>query len=157
CSLFRPNDVTLDAVVPPATARDTMKRSTAMKKLLALVMAASLGAAFSGTRASAQDRSTNPPAPTAQPAPANPSNPAPPATTPPPPPQAPPASSGSTSSTPATSPTTTSSLLVDANAVIGSAVRGADGKDIGKVSRLMLDPKTGRVNTVVIGMGGTLG
>ena len=48
-------------------------------------------------------------------------------------------------------------VLVDANSIIGATVRGADGKDIGKVERLMVDPKDGRVRTVVVKQGGTLG
>jgi sporulation protein YlmC with PRC-barrel domain len=48
-------------------------------------------------------------------------------------------------------------LQVDANTILGSTVRDAQGKDIGKVSRLMIDPQEGRVTNVVIGMGGTLG
>ena len=47
-------------------------------------------------------------------------------------------------------------VLVDANSIIGATVR-AQGKDIGKVERLMIDPKDGRVRTVVILQGGTLG
>jgi sporulation protein YlmC with PRC-barrel domain len=47
-------------------------------------------------------------------------------------------------------------VLVDANSIIGATVR-AQGKDIGKVERLMVDPKDGRVKTVVVQMGGTLG
>ena len=49
-----------------------------------------------------------------------------------------------------------SGVLVDANSIIGATVR-AQGKDIGKVERLMVDPKDGRVRTVVIQQGGTLG
>ncbi|HXU88511.1 MAG TPA: PRC-barrel domain-containing protein [Methylomirabilota bacterium] len=45
---------------------------------------------------------------------------------------------------------------MDANSIIGATVR-AQGKDIGKVERLMVDPKDGRVRTVVIQQGGTLG
>ena len=47
-------------------------------------------------------------------------------------------------------------VLVDANAIVGATVR-AQGKDIGKVERLMVDPKDGRVRTVVVQQGGTLG
>jgi sporulation protein YlmC with PRC-barrel domain len=50
-----------------------------------------------------------------------------------------------------------SQVLLDASAVIGSTVRNSEGKDIGKVSRLMIDPRDGRVSTVVVGMGGMLG
>ena len=49
-----------------------------------------------------------------------------------------------------------SGVLVDANSIIGATVR-AQGKDVGKVERLMVDPKDGRVRTVVIQQGGTLG
>ena len=49
-----------------------------------------------------------------------------------------------------------SGVLVDANSIIGATVR-SQGKDIGKVDRLMVDPKDGRVRSVVIQMGGTLG
>jgi sporulation protein YlmC with PRC-barrel domain len=49
-----------------------------------------------------------------------------------------------------------SGVLVDASSIIGTTVR-AQGKDIGKVERLMVDPKDGRVRTVVIQQGGTLG
>jgi sporulation protein YlmC with PRC-barrel domain len=48
-------------------------------------------------------------------------------------------------------------VLVDANSIVGATVRGADGKEIGKVERLMVDPKDGRVRTVVVKQGGTLG
>ena len=49
-----------------------------------------------------------------------------------------------------------SGVLVDVNAIVGATVR-AQGKDIGKVDRLMVDPKDGRVRTVVIQQGGTFG
>lgn len=48
-------------------------------------------------------------------------------------------------------------VQVDAGSIIGSTVRGSDGRDVGKVDRLMVDPKDGRISTVVISMGGTLG
>jgi len=47
-------------------------------------------------------------------------------------------------------------VLVDANSIIGATVR-VQGKDVGKVERLMVDPKDGRVRTVVVQQGGTLG
>jgi sporulation protein YlmC with PRC-barrel domain len=66
----------------------------------------------------------------------------------------PPASGAAQSST---SPSTAASgVLVDASSIIGATVR-AQGKDIGKVERLMVDPKDGRVRTVVVQQGGTLG
>jgi sporulation protein YlmC with PRC-barrel domain len=48
-------------------------------------------------------------------------------------------------------------VLIDSGSLIGSAVRDAQGKDLGKVSRLMIDPKEGKVQSVVVSMGGTLG
>lgn len=48
-------------------------------------------------------------------------------------------------------------VLVDAYSLVGATVRSPEGKDIGKVERLMVDPKDGRVRTVVIQQGGTLG
>ena len=49
-----------------------------------------------------------------------------------------------------------SGVLLDVNSIIGATVR-VQGKDAGKVERLMLDPKDGRVRTVVVQQGGTLG
>jgi len=43
------------------------------------------------------------------------------------------------------------------NSLLGSTVRSKDGRDIGSVDRLMVDPSEGRVTTVVVTMGGTLG
>ena len=65
-------------------------------------------------------------------------------------------SSGSDQSSGASGQSAQSGVLVDANAIVGATVR-AQGKDIGKVDRLMLDPKDGRVRTVVVQQGGTLG
>ena len=54
------------------------------------------------------------------------------------------------------SSTAQTGVLVDANSIIGATVR-AQGKDVGKVERLMIDPKDGRVRSVVVQQGGTLG
>jgi sporulation protein YlmC with PRC-barrel domain len=48
-------------------------------------------------------------------------------------------------------------VLIDSGSLVGSSVRDAQGKDLGKVSSLMIDPKDGKVQTVVVSMGGTLG
>ncbi len=48
-------------------------------------------------------------------------------------------------------------LLVGSDSLVGSTVRNADGYDIGKVSRLMIDPGDGRIATVIIATGGTMG
>jgi len=48
-------------------------------------------------------------------------------------------------------------VQIEATSLIGSTVRSQDGKDIGKVYQLLIDPKDGRVTSVVLSMGGTLG
>ena len=64
--------------------------------------------------------------------------------------------SAPTTQQPPSSQSAPSGVLVDASSIIGTTVR-AQGKDIGRVERLMVDPKDGRVRTVVIQQGGTLG
>ena len=49
------------------------------------------------------------------------------------------------------------SVLIDSGSLVGSTVRDAQGKDLGKVSGLMIDPRDGKVQTLVVSMGGTLG
>jgi sporulation protein YlmC with PRC-barrel domain len=46
---------------------------------------------------------------------------------------------------------------VDAKSLIGSTVRGQDGKDIGKVANIMVDTTTGAVTSVLVSMGGVAG
>jgi len=46
--------------------------------------------------------------------------------------------------------------LVDAGSVIGTVVRNPEGKDIGKVSALLLDPHDGRIASAVVTVGGVL-
>ena len=65
-------------------------------------------------------------------------------------------SSASQSSSSPSGQSAPTGVLVDANSIIGATVR-AQGKDVGKVERLMVDPKDGRVRTVVVSQGGTLG
>jgi len=48
-------------------------------------------------------------------------------------------------------------VLVGSDSLVGSTVRNAEGHDIGKVSRLMIDPADGKVATIIINTGGTLG
>jgi len=47
--------------------------------------------------------------------------------------------------------------LIEAKWLVGSPVRNADGQDMGKVEEVWLDPKSGQVKEVVIGLGGFLG
>jgi sporulation protein YlmC with PRC-barrel domain len=54
-------------------------------------------------------------------------------------------------------PASPQALLVGSDSVVGSAVRDAEGRDIGKVSRLMIDPVDGRITSIIIATGGTLG
>jgi sporulation protein YlmC with PRC-barrel domain len=48
-------------------------------------------------------------------------------------------------------------VLVGSDSLVGSAVRDADGRDIGKVTRLMIDPNDGRIANLIVATGGTLG
>jgi sporulation protein YlmC with PRC-barrel domain len=50
-----------------------------------------------------------------------------------------------------------SGLQIDSKSLVGSTVRGEDGKDLGHVANLMLDANDGRVTAVVITMGKTIG
>jgi sporulation protein YlmC with PRC-barrel domain len=47
-------------------------------------------------------------------------------------------------------------VQLQAKSLMGSTVRSQDGKDIGKVSNLMVD-KDGKITSVVVTMGGKLG
>ena len=48
-------------------------------------------------------------------------------------------------------------LQIDSKSLVGSMVRGEDGKDLGHVANLMIDANDGRVTAVVITMGKMLG
>jgi sporulation protein YlmC with PRC-barrel domain len=54
-------------------------------------------------------------------------------------------------------PTSPQAILVGSDSLVGGAVRDNEGRDIGKVSRLMIDPNDGRITSIVIATGGTLG
>jgi sporulation protein YlmC with PRC-barrel domain len=41
--------------------------------------------------------------------------------------------------------------------IIGTRIKDAQGKNIGEVDRLLIDPESGRVTHAVIGLGGVLG
>lgn len=47
--------------------------------------------------------------------------------------------------------------LMEAKRLVGTKVRTADGRDLGEIDELMIDPKSGRVSQVVIGLGGFAG
>ena len=54
-------------------------------------------------------------------------------------------------------PTASQAILVGSDSLVGGTVRDNEGRDIGKVSRLMIDPNDGRVTSIIIATGGTLG
>jgi sporulation protein YlmC with PRC-barrel domain len=113
----------------------------------AIAQSSSSSSPPSSTGSSSADQSA--PSPAGQPSPSPPSPSGQPSS-----PAVPPAPSGQQSGS---SPADQSGVLVDASSIIGASVRSAQGKDIGKVERLMVDPKSGRVHTVVVQMGGMLG
>ena len=41
--------------------------------------------------------------------------------------------------------------------IIGTKVQNAEGKDIGKIDALLVDPKDGKITHAVVGLGGMLG
>ena len=47
--------------------------------------------------------------------------------------------------------------LVEASWLIGAKVHDADGKDLGKIESLWLDPKTGQVKEATVTIGATMG
>jgi len=48
-------------------------------------------------------------------------------------------------------------IAIASDSLIGTTVKDQQGKDIGEVSKLMIDPNGGRVTSVIISRGGTLG
>jgi sporulation protein YlmC with PRC-barrel domain len=60
-------------------------------------------------------------------------------------------------SPPGPQPPAATSVQVEAKSLIGSTVRSQDGKDIGKVTNVMIDPKDGKVSGIVMSMGTKLG
>lgn len=48
-------------------------------------------------------------------------------------------------------------LTIASDSLLGTKVRDAQGKDIGEVSKLMIDATEGKVMSVIIQQGGTLG
>ena len=47
--------------------------------------------------------------------------------------------------------------LHDSGDIIGTRIKNAEGKDIGEIDRLMIDPSSGKISHVVVGLGGFLG
>jgi sporulation protein YlmC with PRC-barrel domain len=66
-------------------------------------------------------------------------------------------SGGAFAQQPAGAPAAAQPVLVGSDSLVGSAVRDSDGRDIGKVNRLMIDPNDGRITNLIVATGGTLG
>jgi sporulation protein YlmC with PRC-barrel domain len=47
--------------------------------------------------------------------------------------------------------------LHETSTILGTRVKNAQGKDIGEIDQLLIDPKDGKVTHVVVGVGGLLG
>ena len=47
--------------------------------------------------------------------------------------------------------------LHDSGEIVGTRIKNAEGKDIGEIDRLLIDPQSGKVSHVVVGLGGLLG
>ena len=47
--------------------------------------------------------------------------------------------------------------LYEAKEIIGTRIKNAEGKDLGEVDQLLIDPKSGKVSHVVVGLGGLAG
>lgn len=50
-----------------------------------------------------------------------------------------------------------SGLTIASDSLVGTSVRDAQGKDIGQVTKILIDPHDGKVSSVIIKRGGTLG
>ena len=48
-------------------------------------------------------------------------------------------------------------LEITSDSLIGAKVRNPDGRDIGSVKSLMVDPSQGKINSIAIAIGGLLG
>lgn len=47
--------------------------------------------------------------------------------------------------------------VVESGDIIGTRIKNAQGKDIGEIDKLMIDPQSGKISHVVVGLGGLLG
>jgi sporulation protein YlmC with PRC-barrel domain len=48
-------------------------------------------------------------------------------------------------------------IAIASDSLLGTTVKDQQGKEVGKVSKLMIDPNEGKVTSVIISRGGTLG
>jgi sporulation protein YlmC with PRC-barrel domain len=56
---------------------------------------------------------------------------------------------------PAAGPST--GIAIASDSLIGTMVKDQQGQDIGKISKLMIDPSGGKVSSVIVSQGATLG
>ncbi|HEX3179374.1 MAG TPA: PRC-barrel domain-containing protein [Methylomirabilota bacterium] len=47
--------------------------------------------------------------------------------------------------------------LHESSDIIGTHIKNMDGKDVGKIEKLLIDPQTGKVSDAVVSLGGVLG
>jgi sporulation protein YlmC with PRC-barrel domain len=47
--------------------------------------------------------------------------------------------------------------LHESSDIIGTHIKNTEGKDVGKIEKLLIDPQSGKVSHVVIGLGGVMG
>jgi sporulation protein YlmC with PRC-barrel domain len=47
--------------------------------------------------------------------------------------------------------------VVETRDLIGTRIKNAEGKDIGEIDSLLIDPQSGKISHVVVGLGGLLG
>jgi sporulation protein YlmC with PRC-barrel domain len=48
-------------------------------------------------------------------------------------------------------------IAIASDSLIGTMVKDQQGKDIGKISKLLIDPSGGKVSSIIVSQGGTLG
>lgn len=108
-----------------------------MKSLVRLASVAAMATLLAAPVAAQQP----PPSPAQQPPPSS----------QPPPPAQPPASGQSQG------PQISRGVTVPSDTLIGTKVRDAQGKEIGEISRLMIDAQQGKIASAIIKQGGTLG
>jgi sporulation protein YlmC with PRC-barrel domain len=58
---------------------------------------------------------------------------------------------------PQSPPSTVQGVLLATDSLLGTNVRNPEGKEIGQMKQLMIDPRTGRVMYAIVAMGGFLG
>ena len=59
--------------------------------------------------------------------------------------------------TPSVSPPADRGVEIASDSLVGARVRNPDGRDIGTVKHLMVDPGQGRINAIAIAIGGVMG